>query len=50
MPACEAHLATVDLAKLSSSFAGRRFDNALLSAICRRASTRAARTASFIPS
>lgn len=29
----EAHLATVDLAKLSPSFAGRRFDNALLSAL-----------------
>jgi uncharacterized protein (TIGR00290 family) len=29
----EAHLATVDLAKLSSTFAGRRFDNALLSAL-----------------
>ncbi len=29
----EAHLATVDLAKLPSSFAGRRFDNALLSAL-----------------
>jgi uncharacterized protein (TIGR00290 family) len=29
----EAHLATVDLAKLSSAFAGRRFDNALLSAL-----------------
>ncbi len=29
----EAHLATVDLAKLSPSFAGRRFDGALLSAL-----------------
>ncbi len=29
----EAHLATVDLKKLSASFAGRRFDNALLSAL-----------------
>ena len=29
----EAHLATVDLAKLPSSFAGRRFDHALLSAL-----------------
>jgi uncharacterized protein (TIGR00290 family) len=29
----EAHLATVDLAKLPSSFAGRRFDQALLSAL-----------------
>jgi uncharacterized protein (TIGR00290 family) len=29
----EAHLATVDLKKLSSSFAGRCFDNALLSAL-----------------
>ncbi len=29
----EAHLATVDLAKLSASFAGMRFDNALLSAL-----------------
>jgi uncharacterized protein (TIGR00290 family) len=29
----EAHLATVDLAKLSASFAGRRFDNALLEAL-----------------
>jgi uncharacterized protein (TIGR00290 family) len=29
----EAHLATVDLAKLSASFAGRRFDNALLAAL-----------------
>jgi uncharacterized protein (TIGR00290 family) len=29
----EAHLATVDLAKLPSSFAGRRFDNALLSGL-----------------
>lgn len=29
----EAHLATVDLKKLASSFAGRRFDNALLSAL-----------------
>ena len=45
----EAHLATVDLAKLPPSFAGRRFDNALLPS-CRRASTRAARTANFIPS
>jgi diphthamide synthase (EF-2-diphthine--ammonia ligase) len=29
----KAHLATVDLAKLPSSFAGRRFDHALLSAL-----------------
>jgi uncharacterized protein (TIGR00290 family) len=29
----QAHLATVDLAKLPSSFAGRRFDNALLSSL-----------------
>ena len=29
----EAHLATVDLAKLPSSFAGRRFDNSLLSSL-----------------
>jgi diphthamide synthase (EF-2-diphthine--ammonia ligase) len=29
----EAHLATVDLAKLPSSFAGRRFDHALLSTL-----------------
>ena len=29
----EAHLATVDLAKLPASFAGRRFDRALLSAL-----------------
>jgi uncharacterized protein (TIGR00290 family) len=29
----EAHLATVDLAKLEPSFAGRRFDNALLSSL-----------------
>lgn len=29
----EAHLATVDLKKLSASFAGRRFDDALLSAL-----------------
>lgn len=29
----EAHLATVDLAKLEPSFAGRRFDKALLSAL-----------------
>jgi uncharacterized protein (TIGR00290 family) len=29
----EAHLATVDLAKLSSTFAGRRFDNTLLEAL-----------------
>jgi len=29
----EAHLVTVDLAKLSASFAGRRFDNTLLEAL-----------------
>ena len=29
----EAHLATVDLAKLPPSFAGRRFDHALLSSL-----------------
>ena len=29
----QAHLATVDLAKLPSSFAGRRFDNALLASL-----------------
>src|SRR3974390_1841686 len=29
----KAHLATVDLKKLAASFAGRRFDNALLAAL-----------------
>jgi diphthamide synthase (EF-2-diphthine--ammonia ligase) len=45
----QAHLATVDLAKLPSSFAGRRFDMRLL-ASRRTVLIRAARTASFIPS
>ena len=46
----EAHLATVDLAKLPESFAGTALRRGACSPNCRPASIRAARTASFIPS